>query len=669
MRRYISLGIISVFSLVLILFGFQNCAKVGFDSTALCPKGQVCDSLVFKTSTTDSYNQVVKLFFLVDNSFSMQVMQQRLSESLNPLMENLSDKSLEAYIFTTTQLSPVEVHANTEAFNASAGQRPYTKRKQFYSYTQGGLNFRSEDPPTSNNPTLSNLFMDYELSFDVSRVSIHKSANPLTSLIAAAEILDINKDGFVDANDYSFSFDFSTLSCRTMEWCQEILDAGGSPIIWVAYPNLVKSILGEAFLENMVASASNPNNYSYQVDINTHPNLRSTFIDKIKATIRSMGTSGADKEMGLCALAKLAKSDYVKPGDKAVFIILSNEEDQSTVEDCIDGYRRQAYTYMSNSEPCENASCSSYRLSVNYENALFKTGSCIMGYKDGTQEPDLRAYGEILNGNACTSANNRACTASEITSVRNLCVNAGYTLQEGSCKVQCTSGVSYPNFSGNNASSVSIDYSGFPGWNACSGGTFKGYSDYQTYLNTIAPQRTVKASTCQVRGYEPKLLMSAISGRTPERFSEFPDNDFIGHFKNTLDNKLGRINYFVGAIIHDSALDGSSCDVRSPAWSNGTKYKALAKSVMGSDNATSICSNSYSSIIEEFQRFANDQVDREFNISSIGDDKRIVAISIRDYRGERLLDSSQYEIEGTILRIAYGILTPSTSVIILITDK
>lgn len=121
MKLYIKkLAVLFVLLFVAVSF-YQNCSPADFSSLALsglCPEGKTCDQLNFATKSEDQY-PLIKVVLLVDNSFSMDVMQAKLARSLDTLYEGFKGKTLEVYVLTTTHLSKISYGSNQNVKDSS----------------------------------------------------------------------------------------------------------------------------------------------------------------------------------------------------------------------------------------------------------------------------------------------------------------------------------------------------------------------------------------------------------------------------------------------------------------------------------------------------------------------------------------------------------------------
>lgn len=654
-----------------VVLSYQNCSEVSFESISFCPKGETCDSMVFKTSSSENY-PAFKIFFLIDNSFSMQVMQQRLASSLSSLLDELRDKPFEIHIFSTSQMPGYLSSSPIHPLNITYGPFAYNKQTTKYSYTFNGQNYLRNEPPTAG--PISNAKFIFELEPNTVRIGIYPSKNPISSLGANYARFDLNEDGYLDANDYTMSWNANRTFCDSFETC--LLFRGTQSVggLWILFATQLSQLNSTLYLQ--ISADANAENTIYTIDNNLHPNLKRQLMYLIERQIASIGANGADKEMGLCGLARIANSRYLQNGDRAAFIILSNEEDQSQVADCIQKYEAPAFGYTSAVDECRpGETCDSYRLNVALDYNPFIVGKCVVGYQDGTQTPRIEEHGQHISSTVCDPSTfvPRDCNSSELATATNLCRsgNSNNTIQ--SCKVECRNGLAKPWINPNQYNILLWNVQpNYCDTNVNVYGSDENYLELISNLTSVNINgqdipRAIKANTCEVKGYKTRFLMGRTSGVLPTTTPAFPANtNFTDNIVSSLDNKIGRSNYFMGAIIHDPSLDSQAggCEVSSEASSPGTKYKDLVRRVMGRDNSVSICSESYAPIIEDFKRFASTSINREFDISSMAG-RTMAAVVLKDVGVSRQLSSSEFEVIDNKLIIAEGILTATSEIMIL----
>lgn len=92
-------------------------------------------------------------------------------------------------------------------------------------------------------------------------------------------------------------------------------------------------------------------------DLANDPAWLTQFSDKLRYLISHIGTDGASKEAGLCTLNRLVYEEGANrlftPGDKALFFVLTNENDFSTSSECSTDWRSFSVEDTTKSVPCD----------------------------------------------------------------------------------------------------------------------------------------------------------------------------------------------------------------------------------------------------------------------------------------------------------------------------
>jgi hypothetical protein len=308
---------------------YQNCSgDVAFNSIVDLNSitGTTEEPQYAQLKVGDSTNfPPLKLFFIVDNSGTMQANQINLSTAFSQMFnsqnaDNLAPFESTAYVFNTAQVS---IQKNSTSFS----KLPKNDLSYFEQFSVNQLN-----------ASIRSNILDGQVPGD----------------LVGYRAVESNTNGL-----YALEFKPAPVANFAPNANRSIASAG-----------IFKSRQG-----SVTALASE---FSQRIGI----------LDPARSAIDPVSRTGVldsviDKESGLCAVARILrnKNDFIKPGDMAAFVIVSDEEDtDSKGVSCIQSYKE----YQSNDEFFDG-SCTTPRTTLTYRdiNPSPSDANCKVDYNTG----------------------------------------------------------------------------------------------------------------------------------------------------------------------------------------------------------------------------------------------------------------------------------------------
>jgi len=324
---------------------------------------------------------------------------------------------------------------------------------------------------------------------------------------------------------------------------------------------------------------------------------------QIADKIRGVGVAGSATEKGLCTLLRTMtdRSDraFFKQGDYAALLVISDEDDGSTVANCTLGTEQTYDMVTRTSEPvCTDAVCPSYRYfySLNISRARLNYTCSENFSNDGViTTRDLSTFTTITTclGNAnCTAA--ASCSAAQSqyvnTHLDNRCVGTAKTC----AVVRQTSSQGLQFATEVNACDTAFTYGG------------RSYINLYDYFQK-AGYETI-ASSCRetISGYGLPVTTTTPGVTTT---TVVPMIGASGRIADAIiakaDGLFGASGYFFSAISRDAQADASASCGTSTTFSYGIKFREIAdrKGELGSIH--SICSSTYAPALSMVNRFVS----------------------------------------------------------------
>lgn len=342
--------------------------------------------------------------------------------------------------------------------------------------------------------------------------------------------------------------------------------------------------------------------------------------------ILAIGGTGSPSEQPLCTLARYIGQARQMLPKNAVFLLISDEDDQSMPRDCLSGYTAEIKADQSaNTLTACDGSCDVYRYTADGDTDQLEFKVTCAAFDDtGRQiagtEQELSAYQGAMS---CQSSASGSCTADETKIVQTFC-NEGKKVV--SCQRNCTVGPAW----------CSVDLPD-ASVNACTQPfTQQGvkYQNLAAYCSALGFGRNFR--NCQGNGYDLTTSSSSFSGN----YSPMPlvagatAADIGTYFRSHADAAFGRESYLVEAILLDPAF---TCSLGA-----GQSYGTTLAGVVGDRKRLFPLCQPYAPALDGVLGFAQALVQTQFSFS-IKADEHVSAVTVADKSGaERQLLATQY---------------------------
>jgi len=368
---------------------------------------------------------------------------------------------------------------------------------------------------------------------------------------------------------------------------------------------------------------------------------------KIADGILALGSDGAQTEQPICTLNRyIAQSPNLLP-KHAVFVLLSDEDDQSTPDECLASYVYQETAQGKNDAPCTQ-DCDVTRFEASFYRPTESVDyDCVPVDDQGVHHPEnaTRQSTTSSAGPTCTPGSVTSCGAPEMALATQFCNNGRVP---ENCKTTCTAGSGYICTLDRPPASPDLCTTSF----SLNGTTYSNFPDYcQRIHNGDGPFKE-----CKSGGYKLGVSTRYFGAETISPLVDVPTLVEMGtHFRSRADQIFGKDEYFVESIVLDPAFP---CAVK-PGQSYGATLKALATS---SNDVFPLC-NDYAPALQRIQTFAKHLVQNEFPLD-LASDEEVDAVTAVDLDGKRrplAASDFHYERERKLLVIATGVLGPSDS--------
>lgn len=333
-------------------------------------------------------------------------------------------------------------------------------------------------------------------------------------------------------------------------------------------------------------------------------------------------SGGASYEQPLCTLARYVSQDAAELPENVVFVLISDEDDNTLPNECLQGFvheRRRSDSYTTGcGDECDlnrfAVQATGVRESVSF--------TCIPTDDLGNAHPELAVDRSFTRGAVTESCGPPECDESDLSSARNQC-EPGDLIQncERHCRTEAGSTCSV------DIEDTSID--------ACSESFELNGSTYANVADYCSQTRDLSSWTgCGMTGYAVSEGTGNWTGGTSLRMVAFglETSDLSSYFLRTADELFGE-NYVVEAIVHAPEF---SCELGS-GQSHGTNLASIATP----GDVFPIC-ESYAPALSRVRGFAREllQTEYEFELSNR---ETIEAVVITDQSGtERELSASDY---------------------------
>jgi hypothetical protein len=366
---------------------------------------------------------------------------------------------------------------------------------------------------------------------------------------------------------------------------------------------------------------------------------------KIADSILALGSDGAQIEQPLCSLHRYLGQVAAELPKHVVFLVLSDEDDASTPDQCL-----LSYTYAETGEPADSpcdANCEFTRYSATFIRAVESNEyTCMPVDDDGTRHPEGSYRGGGVSGGnpECTPGPATPCGAAQQALAQEFC-GEGYVAED--CMVSCGGGSGYTCFVDLPLPDISVD--------ACSqsfslnGTSYANIADYCERTYQDSPFLECKGDTYNHGGSVRYFGMETI-----EKLVDVATTaELAAAFTARADAAFGAGEYFVATILHDAAFD---C-VLSGGQSYGTTLKTLATTPA---DVFPLCGD-YAPALQRIRSFAQRLVKTDYHVT-LKEDEELGAVSLTDRTGnERTLLPSDYDFDPAtgMLSLHDGVLAPN----------
>lgn len=345
--------------------------------------------------------------------------------------------------------------------------------------------------------------------------------------------------------------------------------------------------------------------------------------------ILAIGGSGAPQEQPLCTLSRYVSQAASALPENAVFLILSDEDDVSTPEECLVSFSGELrVTLAENGTTACTSNCDAFRYSITGETHWIRYPYTCMAEDDlGNPFPDTSMSSWYNTGgvDSCDGFVSEPCDAELRSKVSDFC-DVGLELQ--TCDSECATRsnvcrVDLPNASVNPCTSA-FTYEGTT------------YANLEHYCS----DRGSGWGACTGAGVNFQVVERYSAYFTPEGITEGTTTaDLMAYFTSTASAAFATGRYLLEAIVFDEAF---ACEPQT-GQSHATN---IAQLVGDASRVFPIC-EPYAPALDGIWDFAQDLITTEFVIE-LESDEHVESVRLVDESGqERTLDPNDYSYERT----------------------
>jgi len=366
---------------------------------------------------------------------------------------------------------------------------------------------------------------------------------------------------------------------------------------------------------------------------------------KIADEILALGSDGAQLEQPICTLNRYIAQDPSRLPEHAVFVILSDEDDKSTPEQCLAAYTYQEKANGTNDSVCSQ-DCDVYRYEADYRRSTESVNyDCVPVDDQGVHHPENAAQHSTTSsgGATCTPGSMTTCAAEHLALAAEFC-NTGKVPEN--CRVTCDGGSGFGCSLDRPSKGEDLCTSSF----SENGVNYANVADYcQRTHGGVSPW-----TNCRGQGYDLATSTRYFGEEAVTKLVDVPTlSDMATHFRTSADATFGASNYFVESIVLDPEF---SCPVKA-GQSYGATLKALATS---KDDVFPLCSD-YAPALQRIRSFAHRLIQNEFALSLASDEEieSVDAIDLEGHRRTLAQADYTYDRDAKQLRVVPGVLAPS----------
>lgn len=360
--------------------------------------------------------------------------------------------------------------------------------------------------------------------------------------------------------------------------------------------------------------------------------------DVIKSAILALGGSGASYEQPLCTLARYVSQAPESLPERAVFVVLSDEDDKTDPRECLAGFE-----YTKRQNPAEVADCSAGCDYVRFwafapASRYWVSYTCVPTDDLGTPFPDQAKDGAFTytTPDGGCQAPTSDCSEENLDSVRRYCT-PGAVIE--SCARTC----------GNDPEDrvacmleVEIDADYCAGPFEYGGRSFQNMADYCQQRHD-----TGGWDTCEPRRYSSRVGSGSWGGSfIPKRVAPgaLESSQLADYFRRQAESLFGANDYFVELIVFEPRF---ACEPES----GQSHAENLLGIVSSQDDVFPIC-ESYAPALERVGGFAQQALQTEYTFE-LSARETLEAIVVTDIAGrERRLGPHEYQYDFSTSRLS-----------------
>jgi hypothetical protein len=364
---------------------------------------------------------------------------------------------------------------------------------------------------------------------------------------------------------------------------------------------------------------------------------------KIASNILALGVEGAQREQPICTLSRyVAQAPELLP-ENAVFVVISDEDDKSTPDECLASYSWLEEYQGDGNTPCETGCELSRFQAVYWESITSVDYTCVPVDDNGVRHPENAFYGSTTGGlnPTCTPGSMSECDEYSLGVATTSC---GDNHVVENCSVDCSGGSGY---------SCSLERA-YDGVDLCTTSFVEGGVSYQNFLEYCAATRGDSPfEDCSSQDY---TVGGTPIYRGTETITKLVDVETLAEmvpaFKARAEAVFGADSYFVETIQHDASFD---CEL-----GTGQDYGATLRTLASSAGDVFPLCHDYEPALERVRGFARTLVKSEFSFA-LAEDEELGGVLVTDRNGsQRELAPTDYSYDPAtdILRVAPGVLSP-----------
>lgn len=395
-------------------------------------------------------------------------------------------------------------------------------------------------------------------------------------------------------------------------------------------------------------------------------------VDKILTTEEGVGTTGGSDEQGLCTVARTlfdkGPNAIFKPGDKTLFLVLSDENDSSEsscyakkieTRKCSSEYGGQYSAYVCDQDnKGETCSVNRYTFFDNSDSAykanrdLWFTCSINREVDGEMMSYSEKYFTERKYTGRCSSEpyGNGICNEDDINHLKTVKKECN---QDGDVITECRSGCWESNkkkyvYDDTNKSTMDLDLRTTPFENG-----EVVYENIFKYMEAKYPDVDMVHKGTWGMKYKPYCKWKGYKAVTYQEEMELDKEstslkDVIKQQANSL---FGEDGFTMSLIINDEELNAKAgCSLKGEQ-SFGTEYKEFANNLSIKGSVSSICSKDYSNALDNISKFAETVASQAKKTITLNEGEKVIKITTKtEEGGTKILSTPEdYTIKGLVV--------------------